>query len=603
MKKGLLPLLMLGWCSCGPHTPPYAEKHLIFPAGSTPEEKIEMAAYLVPTPEQIAWQKLELTAFLHFGINTFTDREWGDGTEDPALFNPVDFDADQWVRTLQNAGFRMVILTAKHHDGFCLWPTKTTDYSVASALWRNGRGDVVRELREACDRHGMKFGVYLSPWDRHAPCYGDSPAYNRYFIEQLTELLTDYGTVHEVWFDGACGEGPDGRRQVYDWDAVLATIHRLQPQAVTAIMGDDIRWVGNERGVGRETEWSATPLVPGGYTRAEAENKALGINGTAKDLGSREIIAQATEMFWYPSEVDVSIRPGWFHHASEDAKVKTLSQLAEIYFASVGRNSVLLLNVPPDYRGRIHAADSVRLCEFARYLAESFADDRVAAGEALWEGTAGEACEYALKPQSRINAVLLQEDIAYGQRVEGFTVEVLTPDGWTTAATGTTIGYKRIVRFPEVEAAALRLRLTGTRTRARIVRVGAYAIRLLEATGTASFTNDLPRDTWTICAASPLTIDFGKEIRIAAFTYAPYHAEARPDMAYRYTLAASTDGTTWTPLVEQGEFGNIMHNPTAQTVQLAKPVAIRYLRLEGSSPDGGAARILPEELGITMETK
>lgn len=595
--------MILGCCACGRKTPQYVEKHLVFPEQCTPEEKIERAAYLVPTPRQLEWQKMELTAFFHFGINTFTDREWGDGTEDPALFNPVDFDADQWVRTLQESKFQMVILTAKHHDGFCLWPTKTTDHSVASSPWRNGQGDVVRELREACDRHGMKFGVYLSPWDRHAPCYGDSPAYNRYFIEQLTELLTNYGDVHEVWFDGACGEGPNGRRQVYDWKAILETIHRLQPQAVTAIMGDDVRWVGNERGVGRETEWSATPLIPGSYTRAEMENKSLGIDNMASNLGDRDIVGQAKEMFWYPSEVDVSIRPGWFHHASEDTKVKTLKQLVDIYFASVGRNSVLLLNVPPDCRGRIPAVDSVRLREFARYLTESFVDDRVVDGASLWEGSAGDVREYKLKEQSRINAVSLQEDIAHGQRVEDFVVEVLTPDGWTTAATGTTIGYKRILRFPDVDAEALRLRLTGTRARARIARVAAYSVQPLEEEGEESFSNDLPRDTWTILSSDPLTIDFGKEISLAAFTYAPYQAEARPDMAYRYTLSGGTDGTTWQTLVENGEFGNIMHNPSAQTVRLRKNVGIRYLRLEGCAPDGRTARIMPEELGITIAAK
>ena len=584
--------------ACGEQTH-YAEKHILFPDGCTEEEKVELAAHVVPTEEQMEWQKMELTAFLHFGINTFTDREWGDGTESPALFNPTDFDADQWVRTLCAAGFRMAILTAKHHDGFCLWQTKTTDHSVASSPWRGGHGDVVRELREACDRHGMKFGVYLSPWDRHASCYGDSPAYNRYFIEQLTELLSNYGEVHEVWFDGACGEGPDGRRQVYDWDAVLETIHRLQPHAVTAIMGDDVRWVGNERGVGRETEWSATPLVPSSYARADETNGALGIDGMSPDLGSREVVARAEEMFWYPSEVDVSIRPGWFYHATEDTKVKSLKQLTDIYFASVGRNSVLLLNIPPDRRGRIHAADSVRLCELAHYLAESFADNRVAEGDRLWEGAAGEVCEYALKPHSRINTVSLQEDIPHGQRVEEFTVEVLTPDGWTVAASGTTIGYKRLLRFPEVVASALRLRLTATRSRARIACVGAYFAPHQEEDGDESLPNDLPHEGWNILASEPLTIDFGREIRLAAFTYAPYNAEARPDMAFRYTLYSSADGKAWQTVVASGEFGNIMHNPSAQTVRLEKPVGIRYLRIEANAPDGRTARVMPEEIGFT----
>lgn len=225
----------------------YFVKHVKFPAHATAEQKLDMASRLVPTSQQLEWQQMELTAFLHFGINTFTGHEWGSGKEDPKLFNPEKLDCDQWVSNLKAAGFKMAILTAKHHDGFCLWPTKTTKHSVASSPWKEGKGDVVYELREACKKYGLKFGVYLSPWDRNAECYGDSPAYNKFFIEQLTELLTNYGEVHEVWFDGACGEGPNGKKQEYDWEAIEKTIRRLQPKAVTAIMGDDVRWVGNEK--------------------------------------------------------------------------------------------------------------------------------------------------------------------------------------------------------------------------------------------------------------------------------------------------------------------------------------------------------------------
>ena len=233
---------ILSFCSCTTGEE-YYTKHLEFPEGITIEQKVDMASRLIPTPQQLEWQKMELTAFLHFGINTFTGREWGDGNENPSLFNPTELDAEQWVRTLKDAGFKMVIITAKHHDGFCLWPTKTTKHSVESSPWKDGKGDVVKELRNACDKYGMKFGIYLSPWDRNAACYGDSPAYNKFFIEQLTELLTNYGEVHEVWFDGANGEGPNGKKQVYDWDAFYSTIRTLQPKAVTAIMGDDVRWV------------------------------------------------------------------------------------------------------------------------------------------------------------------------------------------------------------------------------------------------------------------------------------------------------------------------------------------------------------------------
>lgn len=264
MKKTfLLVLISLGLFNV--HAQEYYQKHVTFPSDASLEDKIDMASRLVPTPQQMEWQKFELTAFLHFGINTFTGNEWGSGKENLEMFNPTELDCEQWVKALKDGGFKMAIITAKHHDGFCLWPTRTTKHSVASSRWKDGKGDVVRELRDACSKYGMKFGVYLSPWDRNAPCYGDSPAYNKFFIEQLTELLTDYGEVHEVWFDGANGEGPNGKKQVYDWNAIMATIRKLQPQAVTAIMGDDVRWVGNEGGLGRETEWSATVLRPSSY--------------------------------------------------------------------------------------------------------------------------------------------------------------------------------------------------------------------------------------------------------------------------------------------------------------------------------------------------
>lgn len=226
-------------------------------------------------------------------MNTFTGREWGDGKESPELFNPERFNAEQWVKALQAGGFKMVILTAKHHDGFCLWPTKTTAHSVASSPWKEGKGDVVRDLKAACDKFGMKFGVYLSPWDRNASCYGDSPVYNRMFMEQLKELLGNYGEIHEVWFDGANAEGPNGKKQVYDWTAFYRVIDSLQPHAVKAIMGDDVRWVGNERGLGRETEWSVTPLRSSIYEDAETANERLGLKATGKDLGSREKVMAA----------------------------------------------------------------------------------------------------------------------------------------------------------------------------------------------------------------------------------------------------------------------------------------------------------------------
>lgn len=604
MKKLILSTALLAAiCTAGQaqEKNDYYVKHVEFPQGATLEQKVDMAARLVPTPQQLEWQQMELTAFLHFGINTFTGREWGDGKENPALFNPTDFDAEQWVRSLKEAGFKMAILTAKHHDGFCLWPTKTTGHSVAASPWKDGKGDVVRELRDACDKYGIKFGVYLSPWDRNASCYGDSPKYNEFFIEQLTELLTNYGEVHEVWFDGANGEGPNGKKQEYDWTAILSTIRRLQPRAVTAIMGDDVRWVGNERGLGRETEWSATVLTPGTYARCEEQNKALGVKATSKDLGGRDMLVNAKELFWYPSEVDVSIRPGWFYHQQEDNQVKSLKHLTDIYFKSVGYNSVLLLNIPPDQRGRISDADVNRLKEFADYRKEIFADNRVKGGLKAWTARPGDTRVYRLKPKSEINVVMLREDISKGQRMEAFTVEALTADGWKEIAKGTTVGYKRLIRIPAVEARQLRVKVDACRLAANISEVAAYYARPLEESAAKENWNDLPRTTWKQVTAAPLVIDLGKAVDMTGFVYAPANAEAKPTMAFRYKFYISTNGRDWKEVPTTGEFSNIMHNPVPQTVSFGNKVSARYIKLDATTPDATPARVDLKEIGIRLQ--
>mgnify|MGYP001754873282 FL=1 len=604
MKKLILSTALLAAiCTAGQaqEKNDYYVKHVEFPQGATLEQKVDMAARLVPTPQQLEWQQMELTAFLHFGINTFTGREWGDGKENPALFNPTDFDAEQWVRSLKEAGFKMAILTAKHHDGFCLWPTKTTGHSVAASPWKDGKGDVVRELRDACDKYGIKFGVYLSPWDRNASCYGDSPKYNEFFIEQLTELLTNYGEVHEVWFDGANGEGPNGKKQEYDWTAILSTIRRLQPRAVTAIMGDDVRWVGNERGLGRETEWSATVLTPGTYARCEEQNKALGVKATSKDLGGRDMLVNAKELFWYPSEVDVSIRPGWFYHQQEDNQVKSLKHLTDIYFKSVGYNSVLLLNIPPDQRGRISDADVNRLKEFADYRKEIFADNRVKGGLKAWTARPGDTRVYPLKPKSEINVVMLREDISKGQRMEAFTVEALTADGWKEIAKGTTVGYKRLIRIPAVEARQLRVKVDACRLAANISEVAAYYARPLEESAAKEDWNDLPRTAWKQVTAAPLVIDLGKAVDMTGFVYAPANAEAKPTMAFRYKFYISTNGRDWKEVPTIGEFSNIMHNPVPQTVSFGNKVSARYIKLDATTPDATPARVDLKEIGIRLQ--
>lgn len=620
MKQQILTLILSLASLTGLHAQEtYYEKHVAFPATATAAEKLDMASRLVPTPQQLEWQQMELTAFLHFGVNTFTGREWGDGTEDPNIFNPTALDCEQWVRTLKDAGFKMALITAKHHDGFCLWPTKTTRHSVASSPWKDGKGDVVRELRDACKKYGIKFGVYLSPWDRNADCYGDSPAYNRFFIEQLTELLTNYGEVHEVWFDGANGEGPNGKKQIYDWDAILRTIRRLQPKAVTAIMGDDVRWVGNEKGIGRETEWSATALTPGIYPRSGEQNKALGIYGKAKDLGGRDIVARATELFWYPSEVDVSIRPGWFYHADQDNQVKSLSHLVDIYFKSVGYNSVLLLNIPPDLRGRIHESDVQRLKEFSGYLKKTFARNYVLKGDETWQGTSGTAREYDVQKGALVNAFMIQEDISKGQRIESFLVEAYKDGAWIHLSEGTTVGHKRLVRFSDTCPERIRVTIRSARGIANVSAVGLFYAEPLADKSEEVQLSDIPvtewkvvggnadsrlaidgdrKTVWRASALTPLVVDMGHEVSVKGFSYAPSLEEDLTGTIYKYAFYISLDGQSWTKCEASGEFSNIMHNPVPYFVRFGKTYPARYFKLEPISEINNKNAVIVGEVGM-----
>ena len=484
-------------------SPPDRETVRILPADSTSTLEAK-AARVVPSERQVAWQELEFQAFVHFGMNTFTDREWGQGTEDPRLFNPTVFDASQWVETFKTAGMRGVVFSAKHHDGFCLWPSRFTDHTVAQSLWRGGKGDAVRDVADACRQAGLKFGVYLSPWDRHERTYGDSPRYNAFFLNQLRELLTQYGEISEVWFDGACGEGPNGKRQVYDWAAYWALVRELQPRAVISIMGPDVRWIGNEAGVTRESEWSVIPLSQADDRPAEKDPGGIaGINAQAPDLGSTRAVAEVARrggrLLWYPGQVDVSIRPGWFYHASEDMKVKTLGHLLDIYYTSVGGNAQLLLNVPPDRHGRIHESDVLRLRELGETLRRTFAENvvRGASGAASSVRGPGEGAEAAVDGDSRtawtapegvtratleydlgggraFNTAMLQENIRAGQRISSFTFDVLTDGDWKEVARGTTVGYKRLLRFPTVAASRVRVRILSSRLSPTLAEFGLF---------------------------------------------------------------------------------------------------------------------------------
>jgi alpha-L-fucosidase len=478
---------------------------VIISADDTGQEIVQKAGHVTPSARQLSWQEMELTAFVHFSINTFTDREWGVGDEDPQLFNPNQLDAKQWARVFKEAGMKMIILTTKHHDGFCLWPTRYTDHSVKTSPWRNGNGDVVQEVAEACREFGLKLGIYLSPWDRHEPSYGNSPRYNEFFKNQLRELLTNYGEVAEVWFDGACGEGPNGKRQVYDWPGYYKVIRELQPHAVIAIMGPDVRWVGTESGYGRETEWSVVPSslrslaqMLKSPSQEALDSSFLPMDLTQADLGSRDKIIQASALAWYPSEVDVSIRPGWFYHQSQDGQVKSPEKLFDIYFSSVGRNSVLLLNVPPDRRGLIHENDIQVLGEWRRALDETFRINFAEGAQAqasnaakghsaqktidgdkktYWTTEGGKEAavlEYRLAKPSTFDVLMLQENIRIGQRIEHFQLEAWINGSWEKVTEGTTIGYKRLLRFPATTTDRVRLSITESRTNPTLSHFGLY---------------------------------------------------------------------------------------------------------------------------------
>jgi len=436
----------------------------------------------VPTPAQLRWQQLEYYAFVHFGMNTFTDHEWGEGQAHPDTFNPSSLDCRQWARVVKDAGMKGIIITAKHHDGFCLWPSATTAYSVKTSKWREGRGDVLKDLSEACREYGLKFGVYISPWDRNHPLYG-TPAYNRVYKEQWREVLTGYGEVFEAWLDGA---NDQKKRMVYDFNGFFATISKYQPGAVIfSDAGPDIRWVGNEKGIAGETNWSARDNE--GSFPGFADEKAL---NTGDENGAS----------WIPAECDVSIRPGWFYHSTDDDKVKTVARLMEIYYSSVGRNANLLLNIGVDRRGLVNEHDIARLTEFKKareqafktnlakgrvtssnvrgndreYRAENALDGRADTYWATDGGVTKASLEVDFGREIEFNTFLVQENIALGQRVKRFSLRIWKDERYETIAEQTTIGYKRILRFPLVKARKLQFMIEDSKASPTITNIEVF---------------------------------------------------------------------------------------------------------------------------------
>lgn len=451
----------------------------------------------VPSEAQLAWHNMEMNAFIHFTTNTFTGKEWGYGDESPEVFNPTQLDADQWVTTLKDAGFKGVILTCKHHDGFCLWPSQYTEHSVKNSLYKNGEGDVVKEVSEACKRHGLKFGVYLSPWDRNHAEYGKS-AYIEYYRNQLKELFTNYGPVFEMWFDGANGGdgyygGANETRKIdgstyYNWPTTLDMVREMEPSVIFfSDAGPGVRWVGNERGVAGETNWNT--ITPDTLYAGKAG--ITGLLNTGSEDGTT----------WIPAEVDVSIRPGWFYHAEEDSLVKSPEKLFDIYLTSVGRGSTLLLNVPPDQRGLIHENDVKALKEWRAMLDTEFKTNLAANAKAEAGSHRGDVDTYAanmvtdgdaetywatddnvttgnieidLGGMQTVKYVLLQEYIQLGQRVKTFNVEVSQNDSWEKVADATTIGYKRILKIDPVETDKIRINITDAKACPVISNVEVY---------------------------------------------------------------------------------------------------------------------------------
>jgi alpha-L-fucosidase len=451
-----------------------------------PSSNTPVAFGATPTRNQLAWQEMGAYAFIHFTVNTFTDYEWGEGTEDPSVFNPSELDCEQWCRVVSQAGFKGIVLTAKHHDGFCLWPSKFTKHTVASSRWRDGQGDVVGDLAKAAKKFGLKLGLYLSPWDRHEPSYGSGEDYNKFYRNQLRELLTTYGgkngeDIFMTWFDGACGEGPNGKVQTYDYDKATAVIHECAPQAVImGHMGDhrDVRWCGNERGYAGSPNWAT-------LDKYEFEHLNNG------DPNGRH---------WWPSEVDVSIRPGWFYHAHEDAQVHSLEHLLDIWYHSVGRGSCLHLNFPPDRRGLIHEQDAERSRELKLVIDKTFAEDFALhgqvsasdergadfAGAKLTDGSSDTfwapndettQCEaiVELGQLRKLNVIKLREYTQLGQRVAAFELDYRDAKGdWQLLIADTTISFRKIVRTPTVETTALRLRVTESLACPCLQEFGAY---------------------------------------------------------------------------------------------------------------------------------
>ena len=441
---------------------------------------LEKAGRVVPTERQLRHlRETPFYAFVHFSPNTYTGLEWGTGKEDPAIFNPTELDCDSWVEAIKSAGMKGAVITAKHHDGFCLWQTETTEHSIKNSPYKNGKGDIVREFADACRRGGIKFGFYLSPWDRNCELYG-TDAYNDFYRAQLTELLTNYGDVFHVWFDGACGEGPSGKKQVYDFESYFELVRKYQPNAtVFKDEGPDIRWCGNESGSARAAEWAVVPWELCYFCEKQTEGKLFDgelkhIYNSDKDIGTLENIMYSSGLVFCPSEIDMSIRPGWFYHPEEEPH--SLERLFNTYLRSVGGNTTFNLNIPPMLNGKFDPRDIVRLKELGDKIRSSFAVDFCENAKVTRTSLGGYQCEYLveLDEEKDINFFELEEDITQGQRVESFRI-LRRKDGlWDKVYSNyTTIGNKRIIE-EDVQCDAFKIVVEASRGEPIISKIAAY---------------------------------------------------------------------------------------------------------------------------------
>jgi len=570
----------------------------------------------VPTQKQLDIQDMETYAFIHYSLNTYTDEEWGYGNEALELFNPANLDTRQWVRTCKAAGMKGIIFTAKHHCGFCMWPSAYTEYSVKNTPWKDGKGDVVKELAEACREEGLKLGIYLSPWDRNHAEYGYEE-YITYFRNQLEELLTNYGDVYEIWFDGANGGngwygGADETRKIdrttyYQWPGTYELIRQWQPNCIIWNDGGlrgEMRWVGTEAGYIGETNWSLL------YQEGDVPFEMLHYGVEDGDV-------------WVSGETNTSIRPGWFYHTSEDAHVKSLSKLMQTYYRSVGRNSTMLINFPITPDGLIHPTDSIRGAAFANMVKEVFDENLAAGAKATATSVRGDSRRYAASKAIdgradtywttddgvtegaltlsfaqpvTFNRVQLSEYITLGQRVKSFTIEALVDGQWQAledqltddpARAMTTIGRKRILCVPETTAEQVRVTITDSKACPLISEVGLYLAPEIAADPENGEVHSWNYNMWSSNTGLPnetLFIFLPEKRNVTGFRFLPDQT-TKENMPLDYRLFSSVDGRNWT-LIAEGEFSNIVNNPIWQNIKI-EPCETSMLKMESTRLTSG----------------